>query len=75
MTLMQVTVEGYGGRADSPGYQATLLEVTKSTIWLKSEFGKQPFRIRDGKKVGDSYYSGFKICDKDLERIPGRRHG
>jgi len=74
MADIKVTVVGYGARANDPKYEAILFEVTKHTIWLKSEFGKQDFRRRDGKKLGDSTYGGYRIHDADLKKISGKKN-
>lgn len=68
----KVKVVGYGDR-EGEKLEGVLLEVTKRSIWLKMDGGRSEFRIRDGKKVGDSFRSGLRVHPDDLKIIPGRR--
>lgn len=70
---VDIKIVGYG-KNQGQVRAGVLVEVTHRVIWLKSDGGKEDFRIRDGKRVGDST-TGWKIHQDNLKHIPGRNNG
>lgn len=70
---MKVMVVGYGAFLGK-SWSGDLQEVTRMKVILKNPEGdKVDFRARDGKRLCDSFKSGWKITHDDLKRIQGKR--
>lgn len=69
---VKLRIVGYGTFEGKERLE-TLIEVTKRSIWTKSDGGRHEYRTRDGHRIGDNSWAGYRIHPSDLAKVPGRR--